>query len=93
MGALASFGRGYTIVSAIFSTFIGIIFIILGIGLWVHKDSGPNKHNDRSSALILIIFGILMILISWFWVWFSQKYETVADVEGVAGLYQIYEDV
>jgi len=86
---LASFGRAYAFFSAIISTFIGIILIIFGIAIW----NTPNKdqHNNRPSALLLILFGVLIIIVSWFWVWLGNRSKTVADLEGVEGIYKIYK--
>jgi len=87
--ALAGFGRGYAFFSAVITTVLGIIMIILGLYFLTSK----KQTRNRQSGLALVAFGIFIILLSWILVWATRKSKTVAELEGGYGAYEIAKDI
>lgn len=80
---LASFGKLYAMVSLVICTVVAIGIALLGIDLLMKKD--PNDpHKDRE-GLMLIVIAVVMVAISYGFVWMTKNYKLGAQIEGVIG--------
>lgn len=79
MSSVASFGRGYAIISAVIATITG--FVMIGVGIYVYrKPETPNENTNPKAGIILIALGITAIVISWLWVLLTQHSNFAADL-------------
>jgi heme/copper-type cytochrome/quinol oxidase subunit 2 len=81
---LASFGRVYAMFSAFTATLIAVIFIVLGIVVYRSK-ANPKEPDPEFIGSVMIVIGIIVILLSWGMVYFTQKSKLAAQGEGVLG--------
>ena len=87
-GAVASFGRGYAIISAVIATITG--FFLIGFGIYIYrKPDTPNETTNPKAGIALIGLGVLAILISWLWVLITQHSTTAADLSAVGAVARI----
>ena len=86
---LASFGRGYAIISAIFATLFSAILLVLGVWLifFSPKDDTKDekKQNPVTGGLFMIFIGVMILIVSWAWVYLSQRSRLAAQYEGIVG--------
>lgn len=62
------------------------------IKLWYHPDDPKNVRHNFSPMWVnytILVIGLLIIFGSWFWVWLTRKYKSVAVVTGAAGVIDI----
>lgn len=63
-----------------------------GSNIKIYFDPKDPKHGTTSSdnyhvvGWFGLIFGIILLGSSWFWLWMTTKYKFVAAAEGVAGV-------
>ena len=78
---LATIGETTALIRAIISTIIGLAFIIFGIILLFARSTDPNDSNKLIGSLLLV-FGLLVIIISWLFYSLTKKSKTVAEISG-----------
>lgn len=62
------------------------------IKVWYYTNNPEiTRHNVFPMWVYytMLVFGLLIISGSWFWVWLTRKYKSVAVVTGVAGVIDI----
>ena len=94
---LASFGRGYSFVSAIIASFLSVI--LFGTGVWMlfqKKDDPANpyiKGNPKTGGAVLIGLSVLIVVISWGWVWLTRTSKFAAQAGGALGGFDIAQSI
>lgn len=92
---LASFGQGYALFSAIFTTLIAILLIAVGIFLIFDTTGVPKQDiNSRKNAgWFMIIIGIIILIIAWVLVVLTQKSKTAAEIYGGLATVDLTQDL
>jgi len=72
----AGVGRFSAIIGAVIATIVGVGFIVGGIYLVARTD-------NKTGGWVLIIVGLLAIIISWIWVYLTQRSKFLAAAGGV----------
>lgn len=92
----AGFGRIWAVISAIFATLVGVIFLIAGIFLVVSKpapqkrDDPPQKGSPKVAGGICIFVAIMIITMSWLMVYLTRHSKFAAAAYGTgAGINMI----
>jgi len=96
----AEIGQVYTIVGAVIATIIGVVVIVAGYKGYGSKDpneDGPHDPNEpvpvRQINWPLIMLGLVMIAISWGWVWINREFKPVAALSGAAAIGDIARSI
>jgi hypothetical protein len=83
---LAGFGRGYAYFSAIIVTVLSVILIIIALVTYSDPDVPPNHPGDNKKvAMIMIATSLLILTVSWGWVWLTDTSPLAAEAGGVIG--------
>jgi len=83
---LASFGRGYAYFSAIIATVLSVILIIIALVTYSDPDVPPNHPGDnKKMAMIAIATSVIILTVSWGWVWLTDTSPLAAEAGGVIG--------
>jgi hypothetical protein len=83
--AVASFGKGYAIISAVIATITGLLMIGFGIYIYRKPETNPSETTNKKGGIILICLGFLAIIISWLWVLLTQHSTVAADLSAGVG--------
>lgn len=90
---LASFGRGYSFVSAVIASFISAILFGTGVWMLFQKKDDPNnpyvKGNPKTGGAMLIGIAVIMVIVSWGWVWITRSSKFAAQAGGALGGFDI----
>lgn len=92
MESLASFGRGYSYISAIIVTIISILFFLVGWGIYGTPNT-PKNPNNKKVGMLIMIGSIFITAASWGVVYLSNRYQGFADYEGLVGGINIAKSV
>ena len=86
---LASFGRGYSFVIAVIASFMSVILFGTGVWMLFQKKDDPNypdiKGNPKTGGAVMIGIAVLMVVVTWGWVWITRLSKFAAQAGGALG--------
>lgn len=85
----ASVGRTFSLIGAIFATFMGIGAIVYGIYQLFRHDPDHIKQFDKTSGWMAIGGGLFIIAISWTVYYFTTKSKAFAAITGAGDVYRM----
>lgn len=83
-GFVTGFGRTAALIAAIIGTIVGVALIVLGIAILNspkknNEEDPPPNVNNSTLGIVLIVFGVIIIIISWAWFYLAERYKTAAE--------------
>lgn len=56
------------------------------------SDIRLSSENVKSNGYIMIVFGLIIALGAWFWVWVTRKYEFAASASGFSSAFDLFRN-
>jgi len=55
------------------------------------SDVMPSKDNKKSTGYGMMVFGIILTLLAWGWVWVTRTYEFAASASGISSAFDFFK--